>query len=192
MLRNIYLTLSPLILGGICNILFTKTAFYRAHKTPLDRGKCMRDGKRIFGDNKTVIGGISMILFCTLLQILCGILCNALSWNRYNHLYDRYPNTLLLNALFGALVGLIYILFELPNSFLKRRLGIGAGNGGRGLVGVLFFLLDQIDSLIGVMLLLCLFSGLGIGHYFLYLAVGAVTHVGINLILRLFKLRKRL
>lgn len=184
--------MSPLILGGITNIVFTKTKFYKARKTPIDGGRNFKDGKRIFGDNKTVIGFISMTVFCTVYQLLCGILCHALGLDGINDLYNVYQNTLWLNLVFGALVGITYMLFELPNSFIKRRLGIGSGNRGGGALGVLFFVIDQIDSLIGVFILLCLFSDIGIKGYFLYLTLGAFTHIAINIVLRFLKLRKSL
>ena len=39
------------------------------------------------------------------------------------------------------------MLGELPNSFVKRQLGVEPGQGGRGLVGVLFYVWDQVDVL---------------------------------------------
>lgn len=184
--------MSPLIAGGIANIVFTKTKLYKAHKRPIDRGKCLKDGRRIFGDNKTMIGFGSMVVFCTVFQIVCGLLCDALSLNSINDLYNCHANTLWLNALFGALVGVTYMLFELPNSFIKRRLGIGAGEKGSGLLGGVFFVIDQIDSLVGVMLLLALFSDIGVWGYLTYVFVGAFTHIAINVVLRCLKLRKNL
>lgn len=192
MLDSIYLTMSPLILGGITNIVFTKTKLYQSRKAPIDGGRCMKDGRRIFGDNKTLIGFVSMIVFCTCYQLLCGLLCNHLGLNEINDLYSIHPNTFGLNLLFGVLVGITYMLFELPNSFIKRRLGIGSGKQGNGAVGILFFVIDQIDSLIGVFFVLWLFSDIGAIGYFTYLIVGAFTHIAINVVLRLFKLRKSL
>ena len=192
MLKSIYLTMSPLILGGITNIIFTKTKLYRRYQSPIDGGKCLKDGRRIFGDNKTIIGFISMVCFCTVYQLLCGLLCNLLDLNGFNDLYSIHPNTIGLNLLFGLLVGITYMLFELPNSFLKRRLGIGSGKQGNGMIGTLFFIIDQIDSLIGVFFVLFLFSDIGVIGYLIYLFVGAFTHIAINVVLRMLKLRKSL
>jgi len=50
---------------------------------------------------------------------------------------------------FGLAMGAAAMLSELPNSLLKRQLGIVPGAAGRGVVGVMFYLLDQIDMLIG-------------------------------------------
>lgn len=184
--------MSPLIVGGIANIIFTKTKLYIKHKTPIDLGKKLKDGKRIFGDNKTIIGALSMILFCTVFQVAFGWFCELLGLNAINDLYNVRPNTVGLNLLFGALIGVTYMLFELPNSFIKRRLDIEAGKQGKGFLGALFFAIDQIDSLVGVMFVLCLFSDIGISGYFKYVLVGAFTHIAINVVLRLLKLRKSL
>ena len=184
--------MSPLIIGGISNIIFTKTKFYKKLRTPIDGGRCMKDGKRIFGDNKTVIGSISMTFFCTIYQVFLGLLCNSLDLNDINHLYNVRDNTFALNLIFGFLVGLTYVLLELPNSFVKRRLNFDSGKRANGAIGNLFFVIDQIDSLIGVFFILCIFSDIGIKGYFIYLFVGGFTHIAINVILRFFKLRKTL
>lgn len=187
-----YLTMWPLIAGGIANMLFTKTGLYKKYKTPIDGGRCWKDGQRIFGDNKTWIGFASMIAFCAVFQILCGLLCNQLSWNGMNDLYRKLPNTVGYNALFGSVVGFVYMLCELPNSFLKRRLRIEPGRTGKGPVGILFFLIDQIDSLVGVMLVLLLVANISVAKYFAYVLVGALTHIGVNLLLLITKVRKHL
>ena len=192
MLSGMYLTMSPLIAGGVANMLFTKTRLYKKHKTPIDAGKTWKDGQRIFGDNKTWIGFVSMIMFCTIFQILCGLVCNWLSLNGMNDLYRIHPNTVLFNALFGAGVGFVYMLCELPNSFLKRRIRIEPGRTGKGPAGILFFLIDQIDSLVGVMLILLLVADISVQKYVAYVLVGALTHIGINLLLFAVKVRKHI
>ena len=187
-----YLTMFPLILGGIANMVFTKTKFYKKHASPMDKGKVWKDGKRIFGENKTWIGFVSMIIFCIFFQIICGSLCNILQWNHANDLYVSNDNTIWFNALFGALIGFTYMLFELPNSFIKRRFDIDAGKSGRGIKGIIFFIIDQIDSLVGVMFILYLFTDISIWKYFGYILVGAFTHIAVNGFLCLMKVRKRL
>lgn len=187
-----YLTMSPLIAGGIANMIFTKTALYRRHKVPMDRGRLWKDGRRILGDNKTWIGFFAMAGFCTVFQILCGLLCAALGWDEFNDLYRVHPNTLGFNALFGFLIGLTYMLWELPNSFIKRRLQIEPGKTGHGITGILFFLIDQVDSLLGVMLVLYMVSDISIAKYFAYVFLGALTHITVNLLLYAVKVRKNI
>ena len=171
-------------------MIFAKTKAYNKYRFPIDCYKNAWDKKRIFGDNKTWIGFFSMIFFCTLFQLIHGILCNWLNINQYNDLYKINENTLLLNVIFGFLIGMAYMLCELPNSFIKRRIGISSGKTDKGIKGVTFFIVDQIDSLIGVMFVLYLFSNFTMWKYIGYVALGAITHIAINLTLYFAKVRK--
>ena len=69
---------------------------------------------------------------------------------------------------------------------------IRPGKTEHSAVGAVFFVIDQIDSLIGVMLVLMAFSGISFGRYLGYLALGAGTHILVNLILYLLHIRKNL
>lgn len=189
---DMYITMTPLILAGVANMIFTKTEFYRAHRSPIDRGKVLADGKRLFGNNKTWIGFVSMVLFCILFQVGFGFFCNGAGLNAHCDIYQVHRNTWRLNVLFGGLTGLVYMLSELPNSCLKRRLDIRDGKTERGCKGLLFFVVDQIDSLIGVMLLVYWFSDITIGRYFCYVLLGGLTHIMINSLLYLARVRKNI
>jgi len=58
---------------------------------------------------------------------------------------------------FGAALGAAAEVAELPNSFVKRRLGIAPGTTARRhLPGVAFYLWDQLDLLLGYWLVLAL------------------------------------
>ena len=92
----------------------------------------------------------------------------------------------------GFLFGFVYALFELPNSFIKRRFNIVPGEIDKGIKGFIFFIIDQIDSLIGVFLVLMYFNGMSVVDYFIYLIIGAITHIVINLILFVIKVRRHL
>lgn len=56
-------------------------------------------------------------------------------------------------AWLNTVLGLGYVLGELPNSFAKRRLGIAPGLQGRGPLGLLFFIFDQLDSVLAGLVL---------------------------------------
>lgn len=180
------------MLGGIANMVFTKTKLYKKNNVPIDRNKTAWDGKPIFGPNKTWIGFVSMIVFCIIFQLLCGLCCVVFGWEEYNDLYRCQPNTVWLNLLFGTLIGVAYMVCELPNSFIKRRIGIKAGKTAYGVKGAVFFVIDQIDSILGVMLILALFTDIGVMGYFKYVAFGALTHIGVNLLLFALKIRRNI
>ncbi len=189
---NMYITMLPLILSGIMNMVFVKKSkLYKKYNFPIDMHKTLKDGKRIFGDNKTAIGFISMIVFCIIIQVMYGAFCNLLSINEKNELYIYYKNTFTLNLTAGFLFGLSYMLFELPNSFIKRRLDIKPGKTARGIKGI-FFVIDQIDSLLGVFLVLKFYNMMSLNKYLSCVVVGAVTHISVNLILFFTKIRKNI
>ena len=169
-IRDMYVSMLPIVFGGVLNMIFVKTPIYKKHCAPIDRGRLWRDGKRIFGDNKTWIGFWSMVFFCMVSQVFWGWVCDRSGWNGIHDLYQVRENTLGLNVLTGTLYGLAYALFELPNSFV----------------------VDQIDSLLGVMLVLMAFSGISFARYLGYIALGAGTHILVNLILYLLHIRKNL
>lgn len=190
---RMYVTLMSVILAGAANMVFTKTRLYRTGNVPLDGGRMWRDGKRIFGGNKTKNGFLGMIVLGALSQLLWGFVCGCSdSMTAWNQMYTVLPNHPAVNLAAGALLGFAYVLFELPNSFLKRRLDIPSGETGSGAVGLLFFFIDQIDSLLGVVLVLHLMCPLTLAEYFGYIGVGAVTHIAVNLLLRALKIRKNI
>ena len=187
-----YVTLFPLILAGIANMAWCKSGILARTKRPIDGGRCLSDGQRIFGDNKTWKGVIGYILFNTLFALLWGLLCGMAGWERLNFFYVLHDNTPAFNLLIGLLLGLAYSLFELPNSFLKRRLGITPGKSVSGARKVFFVFLDQADSIFGCALVVWMFYDLGALLYLLFVLVGAVTHIAMNMLLYFAGLRRNM
>lgn len=191
-IAGMYVTLMPTVLTGIANMVFCTLPLCRKLKRPIDNGQTLKDGERVFGDNKTWKGFIGYVLFGVVFSCLWGLLLNVGGWNSFDFFYVNHSNALPFNALIGALQGLFYALFELPNSFLKRRLHITPGKNPKGFKKVFFIFLDQADSIFGVVLVVCLFAKLPVWFYFVYVLTGAFTHIVINILLYLLKLRKNL
>ncbi|MGH7496646.1 MAG: CDP-archaeol synthase [bacterium] len=117
---------------------------------PIDGGRTFR-GRQLFGPNKTY-RGIIAVGFGT--AVGCGIqatVLHRLSTVRNLEMIDySYINWLA----FGFILGVAAMVSEMPNSFVKRQLGIAPGAAGNGAVGMLFYIIDQIDLLLGVWLVL--------------------------------------
>lgn len=142
-LKVLWLAL-PVVVAAVVLTITNKFDLAPGLKKPLDGGGSFR-GARIFGDNKTLRGALIYVVISTLAVIPQGI------WRVPSlELFD-YSKTLLPFAMdVGFLLGLGWVLGELPNSFLKRQQGVAPGESGRWWNAVL----DQVDSLIGS--LLCL------------------------------------
>ncbi len=103
---------------------------------PIDLGKMLPDGQRILGDNKTFRGFISGIMA----GVLVGLLCS--------YIFSINLMPIALPASLGALLG------DMVGAFVKRRLHITPGGA---LPGV-----DQLDFVVGSMLLVSLFSPISV------------------------------
>ena len=172
-------------------MIFCKSSLLQAAYRPMDAGLMLKDGKRLFGANKTWKGFFGMIVWGALAQLLWGLLLKSIPNLEKLHLvYAFYENTVLFNLVLGALLGLAYVLFELPNSFTKRPLEIREGKTAENGWKWIFIWIDQIDSLIGCILLLLFYIPLSWQQMLGILILGAGTHLGVNRLLYWAKLRK--
>lgn len=191
-LLKMYITLIPPILSGMANMAFCKSGILGSFKKPIDGGHCFTDGKRIFGDNKTWKGVIGYLIFNILFYVLWGMVLGSCGIDDLNFFYYQHSNSLQFNILIGLLLGIAYALFELPNSFVKRRMDIVPGKTMQGSMKLLFIFIDQADSIFGLALVVWLFYDMGLFMYIAYVLIGAFTHIVVNLFLYKMKLRKNM
>lgn len=190
---SMYITLMPPVLAGIANMIWCKSKILKSINKPMDFGKSLKDGKRIFGDNKTWKGFLGYIILNMIMTIIIGFICmNNEFLQNHNFLYVNKNNTLLYNAIIGAGLGLGYALFELPNSFIKRRLSVVPGKRANGKAKYFFAILDQADSVFGCVLVVCLVYKMSLRMYFSYVLLGTLTHLVLNVLLYLAHLRKNI
>lgn len=190
---TMYITMMPVILAGISNMIVVKRKWFKKRAKPIDNGKVLKDNKRIFGNNKTWLGFFTMILCSIITHIVWGLICMIFTgMQSMNQLYLLHNNTVLYNVVVGAVMGVAYMIFELPNSFIKRRLDIRDGQTEKGLKGKLFFVIDQLDSMFGVILVLVVVSKIGLLQYIGYVLLGGLTHICVNLVLYKLKIRRNL
>lgn len=138
---------APVMLAAAIHIVVIRWNFLSSLKMPLDLGRGYR-GQRLFGDNKTWRGAIVMIAGSSV-----GMALQQIVRVRTLELFDYGA----VNArLWGGLLGLGFIVAELPNSFLKRQCGVPPGQQAIGTIYWLFTTLDQLDSVIGCLLALAI------------------------------------
>lgn len=125
---------------------------------PLDMTKKMWDGRRVFGEGKTIrgtIGGIST-----------GVI--------FRFGQNMYHSELLSAGVFlafllasGAIVG------DITGSFIKRRLGCESGESAP--------LLDQLDFVIGALFFASFTISLSLETIIILLIISPVGHLGVNI-----------
>lgn len=141
---TVYLLL-PLLGGAILHGLCMRFGWFGFLATPMDRGRSFR-GRPLFGRSKTFRGPLAVAAGAALVYAAQRGALHGVDALARIELVDYRS---LPGAWLGAVVGAAAELAELPNSFVKRRLGIAPGATTRGPLSVLFYVWDQTDVLLG-------------------------------------------
>lgn len=159
--------------AGAMHVLWLRSALSRRFGWPIDRGMTLR-GRRLFGNNKRVCGFIVLPPTAALSFMLLGGSRNLLP---DSFALNLWPLTAWQFAGLGLACGLAFMVAELPNSFLKRQLGIDPGQAPtQPWLRPLVFLLDRYDSVLGVLIVLSLLVPVPIATWFWVLVVGPLVH----------------
>ncbi|WP_298512287.1 CDP-archaeol synthase [uncultured Kordia sp.] len=130
--------------------------------------------QKLFGENKTWRGFVFVPIV------------NAVLLYWINFTFDlQLPQAFYI----GFLLGFTYMLFELPNSWMKRRLGIQAGQQATS-HQLLFAMIDKMDSAFGVTLLYFVIGFISLPHALLLFVICSATHIMISQLLVQFNIKK--
>lgn len=165
-LSTTILTIFPsMILANVLHMFIVKYTILQQLSKPISI--------QYFGSNKTWRGMIIVPLLNTIFLLLI---------NSIFMLHVKNPVGL------GLLIGFTYMLFELPNSFLKRRAGIQPGKTAAG-KNYFFMILDKTDSAFGVALVCYCIGSLNITDALLLFLISSLTHIIISLLLVSLKIK---
>jgi len=171
---HVLLLALPLVVGGVLHMLAVKWNVLSYLRIPIHQ--------RWFGQNKTWRGFIIMPLATWPGVVLSQYLEGLFDLNT--------PLLTLQPAWYLALAsGLGYCLAELPNSYLKRRLGIREGQTSEK-YKIFFIILDQADSIFGCLIVYKLILPLPWNIFWFTIAFGTLLHLFINVSLYKLKVRK--
>jgi len=176
----------PIIAAGLVHLaVMTLDLLPGLRRLPLDGGLTFR-GKRLFGDNKTWRGAV-VTIGTTMLAAWGVAQLSACCWS----LPMLVPFSAEHPLLWGLLLGTGYIVGELPNSFAKRQLGISPGAAGQGTAGRVFWVIDQLDSLAGMLVFIAPVWQPSASLLALVVAIMLVAHPVSAWIMVLFGLKDR-
>ncbi len=165
-----------LLPAGMANMTppMAKPLLSKLALSPIDGGLSFR-GKALFGSHKTWGG--------SLMGILAGI---AMAYVQFL-LYPSFKLVSILDyadwAWIGFLLGLGAIVGDLVKSFMKRQIGIKPGQ-----TWVPF---DEIDFLLGSVLLIAPYYFVGWMDFVLIITVGFIFHILVNLLGFYLRIRKK-
>lgn len=137
-----------LMLAGVPHSLWMKNRLSQALAVPLDGGRMFR-GRPILGENKTLRGFVVMIPAAALAFAALAVVISLPQGAPPATLWQLTPAG--YTAL-GALAGFGFMAGELPNSFVKRQLGVLPGQApASDLTRTICFIVDHIDSIVGML-----------------------------------------
>ena len=143
---------APLLVSAALSGAVIRLGWWRALARPIDGGATIR-GKRVFGDSKTWRGVVTAIV-----GSVAGVALQRLAHGTVPAWLEVIDYGAASPLLLGAALGVGATAGELPNSFVKRRLGIAPGKTTSGAWSVVFFVWDQVDLVVGSWPLVALFA----------------------------------
>jgi CDP-2,3-bis-(O-geranylgeranyl)-sn-glycerol synthase len=183
MIHNILFSLWFFLPAGVANvtpIIVAQLPGFRNLNAPLDNGKYFRK-KRIFGEHKTWRGIVCGIIVGVLLVWLQGVIFRNEAWFRNISAPLSYDSIsiLVLGILlsFGALFG------DVLESFFKRQHNIDSGDS--------WFPFDQLDYVIGGLLLSIIYVRLPVIDYFWIIIIWFGMHMLFSFFGYLIKLKEK-
>ena len=167
----IFSLMIPLTISGILHMYIVKNHLFPFLAVPIS--------KDLFGENKTWRG-----------FVVVPLLTSFGAWITYFLSGSLIFSSELDGILKGLILGLAYVLGELPNSYWKRKKGIVAGKlpvKGR----LIHLIIDQIDSALPCLLVYASFNNLITSRIVLLAIMASLfVHMGVNYLLYLSGLRK--
>lgn len=169
---------APGMIANAMPIIFRKTLKFLA--MPADFGKTIRS-KRILGNNKTIRGFVVGIIIAIVLVYCQKLLCNVKFFNSISYVnYSSFGFSKII--LVGFILGFGALLGDSVKSFFKRRANIKPGGK--------FFPWDQVDYIIGIIILTLFIKPMTIGMIIALVVLGILLSIIFTKIGHLLKIKK--
>jgi hypothetical protein len=177
-----------LAMAGVAHVAWLRCPWSRRFALPLDGAATWR-GHRLFGANKTW-RGLMVLPLATALGFGLGAQFRAdlPAWLAAG----IWTGPVSQLALAGLLCGLAFMLAELPNSLLKRQMGIAPGQTAHHrLLRAWCLVIDRIDSTLGALIALSLMLPLPPMAWLWVPLFGVSLHWAFSYAMYLLKLKSR-
>jgi CDP-diacylglycerol--serine O-phosphatidyltransferase len=163
----LFIIILPLVLSNIIHMVIVKMKVLSVLDMPISES--------LFGQNKTWRGMIVVTLLNAFILLLVGLFYQYLSpWQAFGS---------------GLLLGFTYMVFELPNSWLKRKVGIASGERPTN-AGWMYMVLDKTDSSFGISLVSWVIFNLSYLHVLELFLIASLTHASFSWLLVISRLKK--
>jgi CDP-2,3-bis-(O-geranylgeranyl)-sn-glycerol synthase len=171
---------APVLIAGLVHVAVITLDLGPGLAKPIDAGRLWH-GRPVLGRNKTWRGFIVMPAAAAITVAAQQALAS-----RSRRLAGLAPLARGAPPAFivGAICGATYVVAELPNSFVKRRLGIAPGTSAPR-ARAAQYVVDQLDSVIGCAVAIRAFYRIDTADAAASAALGAAFHVAVERTMRL-------
>ena len=177
--------IAAFIFAGVLQTAWFALPLSRRFAVPLDGGARVR-GRPVFGPHKTLRGFVVMVPAAALTFLLLALAIGSPA------AVGLWPLTPGGYARLGALAGFGFMAGELPNSFVKRQLGVLPGlSAERRWSALAHFAIDRLDSGIGMLLAVALAAPTPLGTWPIVLAIGPSFHWAFSVLMFQLGLKAR-
>ena len=166
--KAIILVIIPAEIANVLHMIVVKKDLFSNLSIPIS--------KALFGINKTWRGLLFSAISTSLICAFTAVIAQVATFNE--------------GLWIGAILGLVYMLFELPNSFIKRKFGIASGQEAEQYKW-LFLAVDKMDSAFGVSFVYYLLSDLSVLQAIYLFLIASSLHVTLSYILVMLGIKKR-
>jgi CDP-2,3-bis-(O-geranylgeranyl)-sn-glycerol synthase len=172
--------MAAFVLAGLVHTLWLRSPISRPLAVPIDGGVTFR-GQRLLGENKTLRGFAVIVPAAGAAFAGLGWALGASGTARVSGLWALGPAEY---GLLGLAAGFGFMVGELPNSFVKRRLGIAPGTVPRGrLPRIACLAADRLDSILGMLATVSLVVPTPWLVWAYVLTIGPMIHLGFSALL---------
>ena len=178
--------ITPVVVAGLGQVAILRAGQLGRLAVPLDFGLHWR-GKPLLGPRKTWRG---VIIMTTLSALTARVQAMTVRWSPRLRAFCPFDYRRVNPWLLGGALGLGYCIAELPNSFIKRRLGIPPAQRSQRLPE-LQYLIDQSDSVIGCLIALRFFYRPRRNEAGLAFATGLAVHVAVDQLMYVLGVKQR-
>ena len=160
-------------IAGVAHACWLRSPLSQRFASPIDFGVTFWRHP-LFGKNKTWRGLMVMPPACAAVFYVAAITRHHLPAWLSRGMWDLSPANY---AQLGLVCGLAFMLAELPNSFFKRQIDVAPGMAPRRpLLAALCFVIDRLDSVVGVLLALTLLVPMSLQTWLWVLVLGPGVH----------------
>lgn len=179
--------IAAMSLAGLVHGVWMRSRYCAALRVPIDAGLTWR-GARLLGDHKTLAGFIAIVPAAGAAFVLAGAVRETALWLDAG-LWQLAPPELFA---LGCWAGFSFMAGELPNSFLKRRMGLAPGAVPcRGPMRLVCLAFDRLDSTLALLVALSAVVPMHWMTWIWVLALGPAVHLAFSAMLFLTGVKAR-